>query len=78
MLETERIGKEREIERAKSSGVGRETTEQLRPIAIAQQSKAQSEAQAAADTARALAVAEEEKVFTVRETEMASRARRWS
>src|SRR5918999_196645 len=37
------------------------------------QSKAQSEAQAAADQARAKAVAEEEKVFTVREVELAQR-----
>ncbi len=74
VLETERIGKEREIESAEIERRRTvETAEQLRSIAIAQQSKAQSEAQAAADTARALAVAEEEKVFTVRETEMASR-----
>ena len=74
VLETERIGKEREIESAEIERRRTvETAEQLRSIAIAEQSKAQSEAQAAADTARALAVAEEEKVFTVRETEMASR-----
>ncbi|MGE3923628.1 MAG: flotillin domain-containing protein, partial [Lautropia sp.] len=36
-------------------------------------SRAQSEAQAEADRARAQAVAEEERVFTVRETEMAER-----
>jgi uncharacterized membrane protein YqiK len=40
---------------------------------VAEQSKAQSEAQAAADQARAKAVAEEEKVFTVREVELAQR-----
>ncbi len=74
VLEGERIAKERDIETAEIERRRTlETAEQQRSIAIAQQSKAQSEAQAAADTARALAVAEEEKVFTVRETEMASR-----
>jgi uncharacterized membrane protein YqiK len=45
----------------------------LRAIAVAEKSKAQSEAQAAADEARALAVKQEERVFTARETEMAER-----
>ena len=40
---------------------------------IAQQSKTQSDAQAAADVARALAVTAEEKVLTAREIEMAER-----
>jgi uncharacterized membrane protein YqiK len=40
---------------------------------VAEQSRVQSEAQAAADQARAKAVAEEEKVFTARETQMAER-----
>jgi len=40
---------------------------------VAEKSKAQSEAQAAADQARALAVTQEERVFTARETEMAER-----
>jgi uncharacterized membrane protein YqiK len=43
---------------------------------VAEQSKAQSEAQGAADFARAKAVAEEERVFTARETEMAERRKR--
>ena len=74
VLEGERIAKEREIETAEiERRLTLETAEQQRSIAIAQQSKAQSEAQAAADAARALAVSEEEKVFTVRETEMANR-----
>ena len=74
VLEGERIAKEREIETAEiERRRALETAEQQRSIAIAQQSKAQSEAQAAADKARALAVSEEEKVFTVRETEMATR-----
>jgi uncharacterized membrane protein YqiK len=73
-VEQERIGKERniqaaEIERRKTV----ELAEQQRAIAVAKESKAQSEAQAAADTARAAAVAAEEKVFTAREVEMAER-----
>jgi len=40
---------------------------------VARESEAQSVAQAAADTARATAVAAEEKVFTAREVEMAER-----
>ena len=74
VLEAERIAKEREIEAAEIERRRMlEIADQLRSIAIAEQSRAQSEAQAAADRARALAVSEEEKVFTVRETEMATR-----
>jgi uncharacterized membrane protein YqiK len=73
-LEGDRIAKERAIESAEiERRQAIELAEQLRAIAIAEQSKAQSEAQAAADHARALAVSEEEKVFTARETEMATR-----
>jgi uncharacterized membrane protein YqiK len=76
-VEEERIGKEREVEQLE---IGRrqavELAEQQRAIAVAEQSKAQSEAQGAADLARARAVAEEERVFTVRETEMAERRKR--
>jgi uncharacterized membrane protein YqiK len=73
-IEQERIGKERtiqaaEIERRKSL----ELAEQQRAIAVARESKAQSEAQAAADLARADAVSAEERVFTAREVEMAER-----
>jgi len=73
-IEQERIGKERslqsaEIERRKSL----ELAEQQRAIAVAHESKAQSEAQAAADIARADAVTAEERVFTAREVEMAER-----
>ena len=50
-----------------------ELAEQQRAIAVARESKAQSEAQAEAETARALAVSAEEKVFTAREVEMAER-----
>jgi uncharacterized membrane protein YqiK len=73
-IEQERIGKEKalqsaEIERRQAL----ELAEQQRAIAVARESKNQSEAQAAADTARAGAVAAEEKVFTAREVEMAQR-----
>jgi uncharacterized membrane protein YqiK len=73
-IEQQRISKEREvqaseIERRKSL----ELAEQQRAIAVARESKAQSEAQAAADGARADAVTAEERVFTAREVEMAER-----
>lgn len=74
MLEGERIAKERAIEAAEiERRQAIELAEQKRAIAVAGQSKALSEAQAGADRARALAAAEEEKVFTARETEMAAR-----
>src|SRR5882724_500323 len=76
-VEEERIGKEREVQQLE---IGRrqavELAEQQRAIAVAEQSKAQSDAQAVADLARAKAVSEEERVFTVRETEMAERRKR--
>ncbi len=73
-LEQERIAKERaiqaaEIERRKAL----ELAEQQRAIAIARESEALSHAQADAESARALAVAAEEKVFTAREIETAER-----
>jgi uncharacterized membrane protein YqiK len=73
-LDEERIAREREtqrleIDRRKSL----ELAEQERTIAVAEKSKAQSEAQALADTARAKAVAAEEKVFSAREMEQAER-----
>jgi uncharacterized membrane protein YqiK len=76
-VEEERIIKEREVQQleiARRQAV--ELAEQHRAIAVAEQSKAQSEAQGAADLARAKAVAEEERVFTARETEMAERRKR--
>ena len=76
-VEEERILKEREVQQLE---IGRrqavELAEQHRAIAVAEQSKAQSEAQGAADLARAKAVSEEERVFTARETEMAERRKR--
>ncbi len=73
-LEQERIGKERAIQGAEiERRLLLELAEQQRAIAIAKESKAQSEAQAEAETARALAISAEEKVFTAREVEMAER-----
>ena len=73
-LEQERIRKEREVQSAEiERRKALELAEQQRAIAIARESKAQSEAQAAAEVARAQAVAAEEKVFTAREIEMAER-----
>src|SRR5688572_1979283 len=76
-VEEERIARERQIEtleidRRKTI----ELAEQQRAIAIAEQSKLQSEAQAAADDARASAVTAEERVFTARDTETAERRKR--
>jgi uncharacterized membrane protein YqiK len=76
-VEEDRIAREREVQQleiARRQAI--ELAEQHRAIAVAEQSKAQSEAQAAADLARAKAVAEEERVFTARETEMAERRKR--
>jgi uncharacterized membrane protein YqiK len=73
-LEQERIGKERAVQAAEiERRMTMELAEQQRSIAIARESKAQSEAQAEAEIARALAISAEEKVFTAREVEMAER-----
>ena len=73
-IEQERIGKERAVQGAEiERRLSLELAEQQRAIAIARESKAQSEAQAAAEEARALAVSAEERVFTAREVEMAER-----
>jgi len=75
-IENERIRKEREIQAAEiERRKALELAEQQRAIAIARESKAQSEAQAEAEEARATAVAAEERVFTAREIEMAERKR---
>jgi uncharacterized membrane protein YqiK len=73
-VDTERIAREQEIEkleilRRKSL----ELEEQDRTIAIAEKSKAQSEAQTAAETARADTVAAQERVTSVRDREIAER-----
>jgi len=73
-IEQERIGKERAIQGAEiERRQALELAEQQRAIAVARESKAQSEAQAQAEVARAQAVSAEEKVFTAREVEMAER-----
>jgi uncharacterized membrane protein YqiK len=73
-LEQERISKERAVQAAEiERRQALELAEQQRAIAVARESKNQSEAQAAADEARASAVSAEEKVFTAREVEMAER-----
>ena len=73
-LEQERIGKERAIQSAEiERRTALELAEQQRAIAVARESKTQSEAQAEAEIARALAVSAEEKVFTAREVENAER-----
>ena len=73
-VESERIAKEqllkqRDVEKLKAI----ELAEQDRAIAVAEKSKAESEAKAAADTARAAAVKAEEQVATVREVARAER-----
>lgn len=75
-IENEKIQKEQLIERAEvERKKAIELAEQDRAIAIAEKSRAESEAKAAADKARAAAVREEESVITVRETERAERAK---
>jgi uncharacterized membrane protein YqiK len=68
-IEKERLLKEREVLKHKAV----ELAEQDKAIAVAEKSRAQSEAQADADKARAAAVKAEEAVVTVRETERAER-----
>lgn len=73
-LEEERIAKEKALQAAEIlRRQALDLAEQQRAIAVARESKNQSEAQAAADVARAAAVAAEERVFTAREVEMAER-----
>ncbi len=73
-LDEERVNREKELQRLEiERRKAQEIEEQDRAIAVAQKSKEQSEAQAVAETARAKAVAAEEKVFSARETEIASR-----
>jgi uncharacterized membrane protein YqiK len=73
-IEQERIRTEQELQAAEVARRGAlDLAEQRRAIAVAEQSRAQSEAQAAADLARAEAVVAEEKVFTAREVQGAER-----
>jgi len=73
-VEQDRIHKERSVQAAEiERRMALELAEQQRAIAVARESKLQSHTQAEAETARALAVAAEEKVFTAREVETAER-----
>ena len=75
-LENENIQKEQLIERAKvEQRKTVELAEQDRAIAVAEKSRAESEAKALADKARAEAVKAEEEVVTVRETQRAERVK---
>lgn len=75
-LEEERIARERDVQQAEvERRKALELAEQDRAITLAEKSRAQSEAQAAAELARAKAVAAEEKVFSAREMEIADRRR---
>ncbi|MCW8945767.1 MAG: flotillin family protein [Sedimenticola sp.] len=81
-IEKERLVREKDILREKAVETAQveqrkavELAEQDKAIAIAEKSKAQSEAQAEADKARQKAVKEDEVVRTVRETEIAERAK---
>ena len=75
-IENEKIQKDQLIERAEvERKKAIELAEQDRAIAVAEKSRAESEAKALADKARATAVREEESVITVRETERAERAK---
>jgi uncharacterized membrane protein YqiK len=81
-IEMEQRVREKEIQKARAVETQNvqkrravDLEEQDRAIAIAERSKAQSEAQAEADQARATAVQAEERVKTCRETEAAERRR---
>ncbi|MDX1539296.1 flotillin family protein [Arsukibacterium sp.] len=67
----QRAVEQAEIERQKAV----ELATQEKSIAVAEKSRAESEAKAEADKARALAVKQEEGVITVRQTEQAERAK---
>ena len=68
-IEAQRLLKEREIARSKAI----EMAEQDKAIAIAEKTREQSQAQALADEARALAAKAEEQIVTARATEVAER-----
>jgi len=67
----EQLVQKAQVEQKKTIGLA----EQDRAIAIAEKSRAESEAKAQADLARAQAVKAEEEVITVRETQRAERAK---
>jgi uncharacterized membrane protein YqiK len=73
-VDAERIEREKDIERLEiQRQKARQLEEQESVIAVAEKSKAQSEAQAAAEAARAQMVAAQERVQTTRDTEIAER-----
>ena len=75
-VDTQRIQRETELQRLEvERRKALEIAEQMRAIAVADQSRRQSEAQAAAERARALAIAAEEDVFTARELAVAQRSK---
>lgn len=77
IVEAERIEREREIERLEIQRKKMlQLEEQESVIAVAEKSRAQSEAQAAAEAARAAMVAAQERVHTTRDTEIAERRKR--
>jgi uncharacterized membrane protein YqiK len=74
VIEQEKIRKEQDLQTTEiSRRTALDLAEQQRQISIAEQSKAQFEAQALADGARAESVAAEERVFTARDLEIAER-----
>jgi uncharacterized membrane protein YqiK len=73
-IEQQRVRREMELQRLEvERRTALELGEQRRAIAVAEQSRAQSEAHAVAEAARALAIAAEEGVFTAREIAVAER-----
>jgi uncharacterized membrane protein YqiK len=75
-LDQDRIRKAQALQAAEiERRMAMDLAEQKRTIAVAEQSRAQSEAHALADEARALAVAAEERVSTARQIEAAERAK---
>jgi uncharacterized membrane protein YqiK len=75
-IDTQRIQRETELQRLEvERRKALEMAEQLRAIAVADQSRRQSEAQAAAERARAIAITAEEEVFTAREVAVAERSK---
>ena len=73
-IEQQRIRREVELQRLEvERRLSLELSEQKRSISVAEHARAQHEAQAAAEQARAIAVAAEEGVFTAREVAVADR-----
>jgi uncharacterized membrane protein YqiK len=76
-IDVERVRREQDLERLEiERQKQRQLEEQESTIAVATKSKEQSEAEAAAEAARALMVEAQERVTTIRETEVAERRKR--